>query len=473
MSVVICGGSGARLWPQSRAAMPKPFISLPGSKTTLIDDTYARLCAMPTAAVFTVAAAEHFHLCRDSCAVHGPQVEHFFIGEPLRRNTAAAIAVAAECVSRRFGGDAVLLVLPADHVIGNEVAFRHAVAAATAAANDGNLALLGVLPDYPATGYGYIEQGDALKEGVFGVHRFIEKPDALSAKKFLRAGNFLWNAGMFCFTPRTLAGELSQHAPDIAGLGKEIFTQDNCHGDGGNKFFPPAEVYERFPDISFDYAVMEKTDKAAVVVAVDIQWSDIGSWRALAARLPADTHGNRTHGDVLLKDCNDNLVIADKRLIACIGTQGLHVIDSPDALLVSTEKHTEHTRDIFDRLFVAGRAEAVQSTIGKRPWGEYTVLAEGGGYKVKRIMVAPGGCLSLQSHRRRSEHWTTVEGVMTVIIDKQKFNMSVGQACHVPCNARHRMANKTDKPATVIEVQTGDYLGEDDIIRYEDIYGRV
>ena len=470
--IVICGGSGSRLWPKSRVAMPKPFITLPGTGTSLLNDTYARLNAMPTppAAVVTIAAKEHFNLCQDCHTRAFPQSEHFFIGEPLKRNTAPAIAVAAEFVRRRFGDDAILLVLPADHAINDKDAFYRAINIAADAAAAGYLSLLGVPPDHPATGYGYIEQDTKLKENLFNVRRFVEKPDMSTAQEFLQAKNFLWNAGIFCFKMSTLAEELRTHAADIADLQQEVFAQTD---DSANVFFPPAEVYQRFPDISFDYALMENTDKAAVVVATDMQWRDVGSWRAVAANFPADDNGNRTDGDVVFKASADNFVIADERLIACIGVRGLHIIDSPDALLVAAAEQSDKTREVFDRLLADERKEAAVSTTDKRPWGYYTVISEGAGYKVKRIAVSPGGCLSLQSHEHRNEQWTTVEGVMTVVIDEKTFDMAVGQSCHIPPQARHRMLNKTDKPAAVIEVQTGDNLSEDDITRYEDIYGRA
>ena len=469
--IVLCGGSGSRLWPRSRKMLPKPFVVLPGRERTLIEDTYRRLAAIgETAAVITVTAADHAFLCNDdyhkTTAADSPP--HIVIAEPLPRNTAAAIAVAAAVARQRFGDGALLAVLPADHLIHDDKAFAAALANALTAAESGGVALLGVPPTHAATGYGYMECGSAVPNAaaVFKVRRFVEKPDLATAERFVAEGNFFWNAGMFCFSAAAAMQLLQQHAPDIFSLlPKVLDSTDDVH--------PKADIYSRFPAVSFDYAVMEKTDAAVVVRAANLGWSDIGSWSAVADCLPAAANNNRTTGDVQLRECADTFVAAADKLIVGVGLKGMHIIDSPDALLIAANTEAENIRAVYEELASANRKEALATTTVRRPWGEYVVLSAGNGYKVKRIEVFPGAQLSLQSHRRRSEHWTTVAGVMQVVINEREFDMAVDESCYIPLGAKHRMSNQGNNNAAVIEVQIGDYLEEDDIIRYEDIYGRV
>lgn len=476
--VVICGGSGARLWPHSRQALPKPFAPLPGQPRPLIDDTYARLAGAPlpaVAAVVTVAAAAYAPLCRQHYRAGGGAAPHLVVAEPAARNTAPAIAVALEWVRRRFGGDALVAVLPADHAIGDSAAYRASLAAALQVAQQGHLALLGIAPASPATGFGYIECGDALEaEGARAVRRFVEKPDAERAAQFVAAGNFLWNSGMFCFTAAAAQAQLAAHAAPVAEAAAAAFADFAGAADDGDDFSPPAAAYEKFPAISFDYAVMEKTADAAVVRAADFAWRDVGSWRAIADSLAADESGNRALGDALLHGCRDCFAAADGgRLVGAVGLSGVYIMDTPDAVLVADAARSEEVRALFETLSAQQRREALHPAAVRCPWGTYRVLAEGAGYKVKRIDVSPRQKLSLQSHRRRAEHWVCVSGQMGVVIEERDFALQVGESCHIPAQAKHRMYNDTDAPAAVVETQTGDYLGEDDIVRYSDIYGRA
>ena len=467
VACVLCGGSGSRLWPVSRTSFPKPFVQLPGRSSPLIDDTYKRLNDLSPAAVITITAAEYGFLCHESYARTGNTAEHIVIGEPCGRNTAAAIGMAAKTALARFGKNAVLVVLPADHDITDNGAFCHALQSAINAAANGALALLGIKPAHPATGYGYIESGNATdKDGVFTVHRFIEKPDLPTAKQLFERQEISWNAGIFCLTATACLNELQQHASDIAAALPTV-------GDTGD-VFPTHDDYNKIPSISFDYAVVEKTRSAVVVRTGDIGWSDVGSWTAAAQTLPADSDGNRTAGNALLKDCTETFAAADgKRLVVGKGLKNLHIVDTPDALLVCEASASEEVRPLFEELRRECRPEADTPATVRRPWGAYTVLSENTGYKVKRIDVIPGGVLSLQSHKHRSEHWTTVLGVMTIVINDKEFPLAVDQSCYIPVGAKHRMKNDTDQPAAIIEVQCGDYLGENDIVRYEDIYGRI
>ena len=476
LPVIVCGGGGSRLWPLSRAEAPKPFVRPPGADESLLAQTYARLKKMPAPppACVTVAASGDVFLCREVAAAAAPDAPHFFVGEPERRDTAPAVVAAAAWIARLFGEDAAMLVLPADHLVGDPAAFWRAAECAAAAARSGHIALLGVVPESPATGYGYIECGEKDDDGCFAVRRFVEKPNEERAAQFLADGNFLWNAGVFCMTPKTLFAELPRHAPELQASLSSL--QKHLPGGDMEKetervWNPPAEVYKTFPGISFDRALMEKTDRAKVA-AVSAAWSDVGSWRSLAKTLPADADGNAVAADAVLSGCRNCFVAGEGRLIAALDVSDVHIIDTPDALLVAAADSSEKVRALFSELQSHGRPEASVGATVRRPWGSWTVLHSSPGCKVKRIEVIPGGMLSLQSHRRRSEHWTTVQGVMGVVIDGREFEMAVDESCHIPLGAKHRMLNRAAVPAAVIEVQIGDYLEEDDIVRYEDIYGR-
>ncbi|MGI9338423.1 MAG: mannose-1-phosphate guanylyltransferase/mannose-6-phosphate isomerase [Gammaproteobacteria bacterium] len=464
--VIICGGSGARLWPLSRSAMPKPFAPLPGraDNRSLLDLTYSRLAALPDVGeVMTVCAAEHVFLCRRAFDAAMPKTAHDIIGEPYRRNTAAAVAVAAMRAMAKFGEDAMLLVLPADHLIRHLDVFADAASRAADAAKKERIVLFGITPNHPATGYGYIQKGDALNDdGVFAVRRFVEKPQADKAAQMMEQGGFLWNAGMFCFRAGVLQKEMQKHAPEIL----QLATQAAKNID--------AETYRQFPEVSFDIALMEKTNNAAVAEADKMGWSDLGTWRAIGDTLAADENNNKTCGDVVLHNSKDCIVIGGKgRLIATAGATHLHIIDSGDALLVANaESGEQQTRELFAELQKQNRPQAANAQTELRPWGGYEVLLEAEGCKVKRISVLPGARLSLQSHNHRSEHWTTVQGAPTVVINDKEFDMPKDSSCRIPRGAKHRIINRTKEQAVIIEVQLGDYLGEDDITRYEDDYGR-
>lgn len=465
--VVICGGSGARLWPLSRAALPKPFAPLPGraDSRSLLDLTYSRLSALPKAeTTMTVCAAEHAFLCRRAFDAALPKAKQEVIGEPHRRNTAAAIAVATITAMTKFGDDAILLILPADHLIQNTAAFAAATKRAMAAAKSGRIVLFGITPTYPATGYGYIQKGDTLDgdDNVYAVNRFMEKPKAAAAAKMIKSGGFLWNAGMFCFRADALKEEMQKHSPDILQLAMDAAkTLD-------------AGVYRQFPDTSFDIALMEKTTNAAVAEADKMGWSDLGTWRAIGETLAADDNNNRTSGNVVMRGSKECIVIGGgKRLIAAAGVDNLHIIDGGDALLIAkAESGEEQTRQLFDELQKANHPQATNAAAENRPWGSYEVLLDAEGYKVKRINILPGARLSLQSHKHRSEHWTTTKGTPTVVINGEEFDMPKDHSCRIPQGAKHRIINRTKEEAVIIEVQIGEYLGEDDITRHQDDYGR-
>ena len=471
--IVLCGGKGVRLWPYSRDQLPKPFITLPGQQHTLIESTYARLHddAAPAAiAVITVTSSNHAFLCEESYNKCGGDIPHIIIRESVARNTAAAIAAATIIAQQRFGDDVVLSVWPADHLIQNTTAFCLALQTAIAGANSGRLMLFGIPPTSPSTEFGYIKCGERLAPNVYNIRQFIEKPDRQTALELTREALVLWNAGMFCFQAKTGLAELSKHAADIMASLTRSCTQTQSKN---HHVLLPESAYTDLPSVSFDHAVMEKTTTASVVRTDDLVWSDVGTWRSIEKTLPPDMHGNRVSGDAQLLDCENCLIVGTQRLIAGIGISNLHVIDSPDALLISDAHHSHRARELVATLADDDREETMVPTTVLKPWGTYTVLSAGEGYKVKRIEVRPGAKLSLQSHQRRSEHWTTVAGVMTVVIDDNTFTLPVGKHCHIPQETKHRMENNGDTTAAVIEIQIGDYLGEDDITRYEDLYGRT
>ena len=455
-----------RLWPVSRSGFAKPFVSLPGQSHPLLAQTYARLCDAPSlAGVITVSSEKDMFLCREFAAVHAPNVPQLFIGEPHARNTAPAIMSAACWAAKRFGEESVMLALPADHAVKNVSAFWAAVNGAVHASLTGKIALLGITPDYPATGYGYIDAGEEDENGVRPVRRFVEKPDSQRAQEFVDSG-FLWNAGVFGMQVGELFSQAAKFAPELSVIATQTPPAE------GDVWLPESEQYKKFPEISFDYALAEKTDKAAVCAVNEAGWSDVGSWRAVADSLSADAEGNYNTADAVLIDSQNCMTVGGHRAIAAVGVSNLYIIDTPDALLVAADDSGEKTREVVARLREQNRSQADTPVTVRRPWGGYTVLSEGEGYKVKRIDVNPGGLLSLQSHRRRDEYWTAVVGEMTVVLDGREFRLPAGESCHIPVGAKHRMGNNTSAPAAIIEVQTGDYLEEDDIVRYEDIYGR-
>ena len=466
--VIICGGGGSRLWPISRRSFAKPFVALPGQSHSLLAQTYARLQHAPSpTALITVAAAADLFLCKEIAAAHAPAAAaHLFIGEPEGRGTAPAILSAACWAAERFGTQAMLLVLPADHLVKNVGQFWRAAELAMQAAARHRLALLGIAPEYAATGYGYIECGEEEAESCYMVRRFIEKPSSARAKSLIVDGGFLWNAGIFCMRVDALLSEVAAVAPSLVAVAAQK------PPPVADTWLPVAAEYAAFPNISLDYAVMEKTNNASAVVAAGAQWSDVGSWRAIGDSLAADKDGNRNVAGALLLDCKNCLVSGTNRQIVAVDVADLHIIDTPDALLVAAADSAERVREVVDKLRADNIPQADTGVAERRPWGGYTVLEESAGYKVKRIEVLPGGVLSLQSHRHRHENWTVVLGEMTVMIGDQELHLSVGESCAIAAGVRHRMRNDTAELAALIEVQTGAYLGEDDITRYDDIYGR-
>jgi mannose-1-phosphate guanylyltransferase len=475
--IILSGGAGTRLWPLSREATPKPFMSLPGDGApgaSLLTRTFARAAALTdVAALLTITHRDFYFDTRDAYAQCGLAMppRMLYLLEPFGRNTAAAVALGALYVQTTSGKDANLLVLPADHLIQDAAAFQDAVGRAVLLAQDGWLATFGIQPTSPETGYGYLELGDALSAAdTFRVRRFVEKPPLADAQRYV-AGGFLWNAGMFCFTVERVLDAFARHAPTVLAAAERVWAPLRDSGDA--PFLEiDATLFDSMPEISFDFAVMEKTADAAVVRGA-FDWSDIGSWQAISELATPDANGNRGQGQRVAVDTRDTYVYAQERVVATVGVKGLVIVDTPDATLVASREQLQRVREVVAELKARGHdAYRLHKTVA-RPWGAYTVLQEGPGFKIKRIEVKPRASLSLQMHRRRSEHWVVVSGEAQVQNGERSYALSPNESSFIPSGTRHRLANAGNEPLVVIEVQCGDYVGEDDIVRFEDQYGRV
>ena len=465
--VVLSGGSGTRLWPLSRKNQPKQFLALVGERS-LYQETVLRAAALPDAqAPITVCSDDHRFMVGEQLQAISVDSGGILL-EPAPRNTAPAIALAAlHAVAR--DADATLLVMPADHLIEDEAAFRDAVAKAAVLAHEGWLVAFGIEPDYPETGYGYIRRGAALGEAGYSIDRFVEKPDLATAEGYLAEGGYAWNSGMFLFSAARYLEELGRHAPGILAAAREAHARASSDLD----FTRVDEAaFKASPSDSIDYAVMEKTDRAAVV-PVSCGWSDIGSWSSLWSVAERDADGNRHEGDVISVDTTGSLVRAsERRLVATIGVEDLVIIDTPDATLVARKDRVQDVKAVVDALNAAGRTEHLSHRKVYRPWGSYDSIGVGPRFQVKRIVVKPGAALSLQKHAHRAEHWIVVSGVAEVTCDDRVFDVHENQSTYIPLGAVHRLRNRGTEPVELIEVQSGSYLGEDDIVRLEDVYGR-
>ncbi len=460
--VLLSGGSGTRLWPLSREAYPKQFLPL-ASDDTMLQATWKRVAAIADAAPIVVAGEDHRFLVAEQLRQIGAPTPAIML-EPLGRNTAPAIAAAA-LQALAGGDDPLLLVLPSDHVVRDGEAFRAAVRQAMPAAEAGALVTFGIVPDAPETGFGYIqaEAGD----GVRKVLRFVEKPDAATAQRYLDEGGYYWNSGMFLLRASRYLDELQRFRPDIVAAVRAAF--DAAARDGDFIRLDKA-AFAACPSDSIDYAVMEKTDTASVL-PVDIGWNDVGSWSALWEVSEQDADGNAHHGDVVSIDSRNSYAYA-RRLVALVGVDDLVVVETDDAVLVARKDRVQQVKDVVAQLKAGQRSQAVLHREVHRPWGSYDSIDMADGFQVKRIKVKPGARLSLQSHERRAEHWVVVRGTARVTRDNDVFELFANQSAYIPIGAKHRLENPGSEMLELIEVQSGDYLGEDDIVRYEDVYGR-
>ncbi len=472
--VILSGGSGTRLWPVSREAYPKPFIRL-GKGPSLLQRVLGRCAALADDQVYIVTNESYGFKTREEAAqvaaLKSRRIHQIL--EPSGRNTAPAIGLAALDATAK-GNDPVLLVLPADHLIPDEAAFQATARKAAAIAETGALVLFGIPPTAPESGFGYIELGDTTAAGAYSVRRFIEKPDAQRAAEFLAAGNFVWNSGMFCFRASAILSALDTHSPAMMAAVREVWRSGRKPaGDSGSadvRFEPAA--FLTMPDISIDYAVMEKAGNIALVKA-DFHWSDIGSWKAVAEQLPRDEDGNTSVGEHMLVRSRNTHVQSDSRLIAAVGVDNLIVIDTPDAVLVANKDASQEVKEVVNRLRDKGHEAARLHRTVARPWGTYTVLHEGPRFKMKEIVVKPEQTLSLQMHHHRSEHWIVISGTARVTCDEETRMVFANQSTYIPVGTKHRLENPGKVDLMLIEVQCGDYVGEDDIVRFDDRYGRV
>lgn len=465
---VLCGGAGSRLWPVSRELHPKPFIRLADGQS-LLHKAFLRGAVLPGATeVLTVTNRELFFKTQDEYReVNAANIPTAYILEPFGRNTAAAVAAAALRVAQSHGDDAILLVLPADHLILDQPAFAQAVEQAAALAAQGRLVTFGIRPEAPETGYGYIEsRGNE-------VLRFVEKPSLERAREYVESGRYLWNSGMFCFAAGAVVSEMQAHCPELLAAVRECMGRSRlAAGSGVAQLELDADSFAKVPDISVDYALMEKSRHVSVVPCA-IGWSDIGSWSAIGELAPADANRNRIEAETVLHDVSDCYIRGEGRMVAAVGVDNLVIIDTPDAVLVASKARAQDVKHVYARLKAQGHeAHKLHRTV-HRPWGTYTVLEEGPGFKIKRIEVKPGARLSLQSHKQRSEHWIVVRGTARVTNGEREFDVQTNESTFIPAGNRHRLENATRDALAIIEVQSGPYLGEDDIVRYDDQYGRV
>jgi mannose-1-phosphate guanylyltransferase/mannose-6-phosphate isomerase len=463
--VLLAGGSGTRLWPVSREAMPKQFLPLVGERSTyqqaLLRVSDPALFAPP----FVMTSAEFRFFARRQAAEVGVDVT--VVLEPERRDSGPAIAAAA-ALARQRDAQAVVLAMAADHVILDTDLFQEACRAGRAAALSGHIVTFGLKPSEPKTSYGYIRRGSPLGvDGVHAVAAFVEKPDAKTAARYVADG-FLWNSGNFLFRADALLSELGRYAPEIRS-GAEAAVEQATTDLGFLRL--AAEPFGQAPRKSIDYAVMEKTERAAVVEG-RFRWSDIGSWDAVYAVSERDKRGNVLHGPAVAVDASNCLVHAEDRLTTVLGVENLMVVTTPDAVLVLPRSRAEDVKDIVSELKARGRPEATDHRRVDRPWGHYDSVDRGDRFQVKRIVVLPGGTLSLQKHMHRAEHWVVVRGTAAVTIEQEQRHVHENESIYIPIGKVHRLANPGRIPLELIEVQTGSYLGEDDIVRLDDTYGR-
>ncbi|QJC78455.1 mannose-1-phosphate guanylyltransferase/mannose-6-phosphate isomerase [Pseudomonas umsongensis] len=473
--VILSGGVGSRLWPVSREAHPKPFMTLPDGQN-LIQKTFLRASKLESVVeVLTVTNRELLFKTEDEYqAINSAGLAQGYILEPFGRNTAAAVTAAALQLKEVHGADAQMLVLAADHLIQDEGAFAAAVAKAVKLASQGWLVTFGIQPQYPETGFGYIETAKgASLDGGLKVERFVEKPDLNTAESYIAAGNYYWNSGMFCFRVGTVIEELEKHAPDVVtAVTKTLEQSRRTTATGYSCLALHAETFANVPDISIDYALMERSSKVATIPC-DIGWSDIGSWNAVSDLTGPDSDGNRFEGEVISHGSRNNYVNSEDRLTALVGVEDLLVVDTPDAVLIAHKDHAQDVKHIVGQLKSKGHHLHLLHRTVHRPWGTYTTLENGERFKIKRIVVKPGASLSLQMHHHRSEHWIVVSGMAVVFNDDKELMLDTNESTFIRAGHKHRLKNPGVIDLVLIEVQSGDYLGEDDIVRFEDNYGRV
>ena len=480
-AVILAGGSGTRLWPLSRMQLPKQFLRIQGEKT-LLDETVHRLAPLIEQKDVIVVTGEEHAMGEAYNSLKSYQT----ILEPMGRNTAPAIAAAAACLQQQSAPDEdpIMVVLPADHIIKEQEAFQQALQQAIEEAKRGHLVTFGIEPTRADTGFGYIkavqpenrQNGDRSGLIARDVIEFTEKPDQEVANGYLQTGNYYWNSGMFVWRASTILNEITSHIPELHQVIESMRAEWIAAANSQNPVFDrcklPSEMWSDAPNISIDYGVLEKSDKVKLIPC-DIGWSDVGSWDAVHEISIQDGDNNALQGRVIAKGCDNTLIHSNQRLVAAVGVKDLCVVETPDAVLITNRGESQRVREIVDELKQDKEAqEHLFHCTVNRPWGSYTVLEERSGFKMKRITVNPGASLSLQRHQHRSEHWVVVSGTATVTRNEQVETVSKNQSTYIPIGMKHRLENAGKIPLEIIEVQVGEYLGEDDIERFGDAYGR-
>jgi mannose-1-phosphate guanylyltransferase / mannose-6-phosphate isomerase len=466
--VILSGGSGTRLWPLSRASLPKQLLALHGERT-MIQETVLRAALPGASAPLLLCSEAHRFLVAEQMQEIGV-VPRAIVLEPMGRNTAPAAAVAALIVADE-DPEGIIVLLPSDHVVRDGESFAKSVALAAAAAQEKHIVTFGMAPTGPETGYGYVHRGVRLEkvDGAFRVQRFVEKPDLETAQGYVADGGYFWNSGMFVFRADVLIEDLAKHAPDVLTAARGALAKSKRDDDFVRL---DTDAFAGAPNISIDYALMEKTDRAAIVPC-NIGWSDVGAWSALWDIRAQDDQKNVLIGDVVAHDSTGSYVHSHKRLTALVGVRDLVVIDTDDALLIADKSRAQEVKAIVDHLKTANRTEHTEHKRVSRPWGTYETIDLGPRHQVKHIMVKPGGRLSLQMHHKRAEHWVVVEGVAQVTVGEKVSTLRENESVFIPLGEKHRLENMGTVPMRLVEVQCGGYLGEDDIVRFEDVYGRA
>lgn len=457
--VILAGGGGSRLFPLSRSCYPKQFLHIAGEKSLLVQTVERFLGLAAPEDIIIVTNKDYIYHVYAELKEAGAEAAHI-ITEPVGRNTAPAISLAMAYVKEKVAAvaDETIFISPADHLIKPVDEFRRVITKAEPLAKEGKIVTFGIVPDKPETGYGYIKAADKINGSTYMVEAFKEKPDEETAASYLKAGCYYWNSGMFMFSLQAMEQELKAYAPEIYSSYQSGY--DAMLND-----------FTDMPDISIDYAVAEKSAQMALVPLAGIYWNDIGSWDAIAETF-SDSTGNMYSGDIIAENCSNTMILGQERLIAGLDLQNLMVVDTPDVLLVAQKGKSQDVKQLVNKLKKEKRKEVDENRTMYRPWGSYTILAEGEGYKVKRITINPGAKLSLQLHYHRSEHWTVISGTGKLTLDDKEVFFRENESTYIPIGVRHRLENPGKLPLSIIEVQNGKYLGEDDIVRFDDVYGR-